>query len=65
MISQTGKSTWKGKNRVYSVGFNTQGLLGVSMDAQRVADDIKRNWNFAHHQCELGLNSKSVRVVCV
>ncbi|KAK4840586.1 hypothetical protein QYF36_013048 [Acer negundo] len=37
--------SWKGKNRVYSVGFTRQGLLGAAMDAHKVADDIKRHWN--------------------
>ncbi|KAH7566432.1 hypothetical protein ACOSP7_022913 [Xanthoceras sorbifolium] len=37
--------SWKGKNRVYSVGFTGQGLLGAAMDAHKVADDIKRQWN--------------------
>ncbi|KAK3224084.1 hypothetical protein Dsin_011109 [Dipteronia sinensis] len=37
--------SWKGKNRVYSVGFTRQGLIGAAMDAHKVADDIKRDWN--------------------
>ncbi|XP_059670840.1 probable indole-3-pyruvate monooxygenase YUCCA9 [Cornus florida] len=35
---------WKGENGVYSVGFTRKGLLGVSIDAQRVAEDIARQW---------------------
>lgn len=35
---------WKGENGVYSVGFSGQGLLGVSTDAQRVAEDIAGQW---------------------
>ncbi|KAL5704550.1 indole-3-pyruvate monooxygenase [Ranunculus cassubicifolius] len=36
---------WKGKNGLYSVGFNKKGLLGVSMDAQKVAADVSRQWH--------------------
>ncbi|XP_010244331.1 PREDICTED: indole-3-pyruvate monooxygenase YUCCA2-like [Nelumbo nucifera] len=36
---------WKGKNGLYSVGFTKRGLLGASMDAQRVAEDIAQQWN--------------------
>ncbi|KAL9341051.1 hypothetical protein Peur_067270 [Populus x canadensis] len=36
---------WKGKNGLYSVGFTRRGLLGSSIDAQRVAEDIARQWN--------------------
>lgn len=36
---------WKGKNGVYSVGFARQGVLGISMDAHKVADDIASQWN--------------------
>ncbi|KAF9609415.1 hypothetical protein IFM89_016215 [Coptis chinensis] len=38
-------NNWKGKNELYSVGFNRRGLLGVSMDAQKVAEDISQQWN--------------------
>ncbi|XP_011025748.1 PREDICTED: indole-3-pyruvate monooxygenase YUCCA6-like [Populus euphratica] len=36
---------WKGKNGLYSVGFTRRGLLGSSIDAHRVAEDIARQWN--------------------
>ncbi|KAJ6288475.1 hypothetical protein OIU76_024463 [Salix suchowensis] len=36
---------WKGKNGLYSVGFARSGLLGSSIDAQRVAEDIARQWS--------------------
>ncbi|OVA04531.1 Pyridine nucleotide-disulfide oxidoreductase [Macleaya cordata] len=36
---------WKGKNGLYSVGFTKRGLLGASIDAQRVAEDIAQQWN--------------------
>ncbi|KAI3895636.1 hypothetical protein MKW98_025427 [Papaver atlanticum] len=35
---------WKGKNGLYSVGFTKKGLLGASIDAQRVAEDIAQQW---------------------
>ncbi|MCL7029029.1 hypothetical protein MKW94_007844 [Papaver nudicaule] len=35
---------WKGKNGLYSVGFTKKGLLGTSIDAQRVAEDIAQQW---------------------
>ncbi|KAF8013951.1 hypothetical protein BT93_I1728 [Corymbia citriodora subsp. variegata] len=31
---------WKGKNGLYSVGFTKRGLLGASMDARSIAQDI-------------------------
>lgn len=31
---------WKGENGLYSAGFAGRGLLGVSDDAQNIADDI-------------------------
>ncbi|KAK9265714.1 hypothetical protein L1049_024968 [Liquidambar formosana] len=38
-------NNWKGNNGLYSVGFTRRGLLGASIDAQRVAEDIARQWN--------------------
>lgn len=35
---------WKGENGLYAVGFTKKGLLGASMDAKKIADDIKRCW---------------------
>lgn len=40
---------WKGDNGIYSVGFSRQGLLGTSIDARRVAEDIMGQWK----SCEL------------
>ncbi|KAF8409935.1 hypothetical protein HHK36_002454 [Tetracentron sinense] len=40
-------NSWKGKNGLYSVGFTKRGLLGTSMDAQSVAEDIAQQWNSA------------------
>ncbi|TVU22949.1 hypothetical protein EJB05_32671, partial [Eragrostis curvula] len=31
---------WKGQNGLYAIGFSRRGLLGVSMDATKIADDI-------------------------
>lgn len=32
---------WKGECGLYAVGFTKRGLLGASMDAKRIAEDIK------------------------
>ncbi|RLN22681.1 indole-3-pyruvate monooxygenase YUCCA2-like [Panicum miliaceum] len=36
---------WKGKNGLYAAGFSRRGLLGVSIDATKIADDIAQYWN--------------------
>ncbi|XP_057739145.1 indole-3-pyruvate monooxygenase YUCCA6-like [Arachis stenosperma] len=33
---------WKGRNGLYAVGFTKKGLLGASIDAKRIAQDIER-----------------------
>ncbi|XP_068656739.1 indole-3-pyruvate monooxygenase YUCCA2-like [Aristolochia californica] len=38
-------NSWKGDQGLYTVGFTRRGLLGASMDAQRVAEDISCQWN--------------------
>lgn len=35
---------WKGECGLYAVGFTRRGLLGASMDAQRIAEDMERCW---------------------
>ncbi|TKY58271.1 Indole-3-pyruvate monooxygenase YUCCA6 [Spatholobus suberectus] len=35
---------WKGENGLYAVGFTKRGLLGTSMDAKRIAEDIEWCW---------------------
>ncbi|XP_074287029.1 indole-3-pyruvate monooxygenase YUCCA6-like isoform X2 [Silene latifolia] len=35
---------WKGDHGLYAVGFTKHGLLGASMDAKRIAEDIGRCW---------------------
>ncbi|CAA6671597.1 unnamed protein product [Spirodela intermedia] len=38
---------WKGGQGLYAVGFTKRGILGASMDAMRVADDIEQQWKAA------------------
>ncbi|CAI0420102.1 unnamed protein product [Linum tenue] len=38
-------NSWKGNNGLYCIGFTKRGLLGTSIDAQKVAEDIARQWN--------------------
>ncbi|XP_043699163.1 indole-3-pyruvate monooxygenase YUCCA6-like [Telopea speciosissima] len=35
---------WKGECGLYTVGFTKRGLMGASMDARRIAQDIERCW---------------------
>lgn len=35
---------WKGETGLYSVGFTQRGLLGASLDAKRIAEDIEHRW---------------------
>ncbi|KAK8660751.1 hypothetical protein V6N13_051662 [Hibiscus sabdariffa] len=35
---------WKGERGLYAVGFTKRGLLGTSMDAMKIAQDIQRCW---------------------
>lgn len=35
---------WKGENGLYAVGFTKRGLLGASIDARRIAQDIELRW---------------------
>nr|XP_043607402.1 indole-3-pyruvate monooxygenase YUCCA6-like [Erigeron canadensis] len=35
---------WKGECGLYAVGFTRRGLLGSSMDAKRVSEDIEKLW---------------------
>lgn len=32
---------WKGEHGLYAVGFTKRGLLGASLDARRIAEDIQ------------------------
>lgn len=33
---------WRGECGLYAVGFTKRGILGASMDAKRIAEDIER-----------------------
>ncbi|KAG9453657.1 hypothetical protein H6P81_006561 [Aristolochia fimbriata] len=44
-------NSWKGDKGLYTVGFTRRGLLGASMDAQRIAEDISRQWNPKKNAC--------------
>ncbi|KAK7858946.1 indole-3-pyruvate monooxygenase YUCCA6 [Quercus suber] len=35
---------WKGECGLYAVGFTKRGILGASVDAKRIAEDIERYW---------------------
>ncbi|KAL2342521.1 hypothetical protein Fmac_003806 [Flemingia macrophylla] len=35
---------WKGEDGIYAVGFTKRGLLGVSIDAEKIAEDIQQCW---------------------
>ncbi|KAF2304873.1 hypothetical protein GH714_039229 [Hevea brasiliensis] len=35
---------WKGGNGLYAVGFTKRGLLGASIDARRIAQDVELRW---------------------
>ena len=35
---------WKGECGLYAVGFTKRGLLGSSLDATRIAEDIALQW---------------------
>ncbi|XP_019183763.1 PREDICTED: indole-3-pyruvate monooxygenase YUCCA6-like [Ipomoea nil] len=35
---------WKGECGLYAAGFTRRGLLGASMDARKIAEDIERCW---------------------
>ncbi|KAJ7973874.1 Flavin-containing monooxygenase [Quillaja saponaria] len=38
---------WKGVGGLYAVGFTKRGLLGASLDAKRIAEDIENSWKAA------------------
>ncbi|KAJ0089949.1 hypothetical protein Patl1_12872 [Pistacia atlantica] len=42
---------WKGECGLYAVGFTKRGLLGASMDANRLAADIERCWKAESKHC--------------
>ncbi|CAH9090429.1 unnamed protein product [Cuscuta epithymum] len=40
---------WKGECGLYAVGFNKRGLLGASLDAKNIAQDIERSYTCMSH----------------
>ncbi|CAL9083896.1 unnamed protein product, partial [Musa textilis] len=38
-------NSWRGKNGLYAAGFTRRGLLGASMDACKIAEDIANLWS--------------------
>ncbi|OMP03438.1 Pyridine nucleotide-disulfide oxidoreductase, class-II [Corchorus capsularis] len=48
---------WKGECGLYAVGFTKRGLLGASMDAKRIAEDIEPLWKLAEAKNFLTLSS--------
>ncbi|CAN1785311.1 Indole-3-pyruvate monooxygenase YUCCA6 [Linum perenne] len=36
--------TWKGESGLYAAGFAKRGILGASIDAQKIAQDIEKCW---------------------
>ncbi|PIA55670.1 hypothetical protein AQUCO_00700171v1 [Aquilegia coerulea] len=48
-------NSWKGNNGLYSVGFTKRGLLGASLDAHKIAEDIAQQWNLNAKYMHLAL----------
>ncbi|KAB2629674.1 indole-3-pyruvate monooxygenase YUCCA6-like [Pyrus ussuriensis x Pyrus communis] len=48
---------WKGECGLYAVGFTKRGLLGTSMDAKRIAEDIGRCWKAEAKHCSTPFNA--------
>ncbi|KAK3016368.1 hypothetical protein RJ639_005361 [Escallonia herrerae] len=46
---------WKGVCGLYAVGFTKRGLLGASMDARRIAEDIEKCWKSEAKQINFSL----------
>ncbi|KAL3500508.1 hypothetical protein ACH5RR_039601 [Cinchona calisaya] len=42
---------WKGERGLYAVGFTKRGLLGASIDAKRIANDIEMCWKQESKHC--------------
>ncbi|KAK4485870.1 hypothetical protein RD792_008521 [Penstemon davidsonii] len=53
---------WKGEKGLYAVGFTKRGLLGASMDAKNIADDIESCWKAeAKHLSSISWTSQSLQ----
>ncbi|KAH7682438.1 Indole-3-pyruvate monooxygenase protein [Dioscorea alata] len=48
---------WKGEKGLYAVGFTKKGILGASMDARRIADDIEKCWKSKGQEQQLSFSS--------
>ncbi|KAJ0031171.1 hypothetical protein Pint_13172 [Pistacia integerrima] len=44
MPRKTFPNGWKGENGLYAVGFTYRGLLGASIVARKIAEDIEHDW---------------------
>lgn len=42
---------WKGECGLYAVGFTKRGILGATMDAKRIAEDIETCWKAESKHC--------------
>lgn len=42
---------WKGDNGLYAVGFSKRGLLGSSVNATKIAQDIELQWKTEAKNC--------------
>jgi indole-3-pyruvate monooxygenase len=50
---------WKGECGLYAVGFTKRGILGASVDAIRIAEDIERCRNEEAAPCDRSVLMKS------
>jgi len=42
---------WKGDHGLYAVGLTKRGLMGASMDARRIAQDMEQYWKSDAKKC--------------
>lgn len=40
---------WKGEPGLYAVGFTKRGILGASMDAMKIAEDVEGSWRYSQN----------------
>nr|CAD1837758.1 unnamed protein product [Ananas comosus var. bracteatus] len=48
-------NSWKGENGLYATGFTQRGLMGASIDARKIAEDIATQWNSKPKHLPCGL----------
>ncbi|GLU09859.1 hypothetical protein SLE2022_266980 [Rubroshorea leprosula] len=53
---------WKGESGLYAVGFTKRGLLGASIDAKKIAEDIEHQWKAEATSC-MSYNCRNVAQV--